>query len=150
MRRSLLLLLFLITCLLARAQDTLDFTRYTWGTPLSVMQEHFGLKPIKEQGATAQYSSNVTSLGEADLNDCLFEFTNGKFSGIAATTPGKTDSDKLLQWLKSRFGPGESTEPLGWQWFKGQTHIWFDMSKSEGEGWLYWYSLEYQPLKGKH
>ncbi len=147
MRRSLLVLLLPLVGFLARAQDTLDFVRYNWGTPLSIMQEHFDLKPVKEQGATARYSSNVSSLGEAGLSDCQFEFTEGKFSGIAATTPGKADSDRLLSWLKSRFGPGESKEPLGWQWFKGETHIWFDMAKA-GEGWLYWYSLEYQPMKG--
>lgn len=147
MRRSLLILLLPIACFVARAQDTLDFARYKWGTPLSVMQEHFGLKLPKAQGGTVSYSSNLLNLGDAILDDCEFEFTDGRFSGIAATTPGKADSKKLLSWLESKFGPGESLEPLGWQWFKGQTHIWFDMAQA-GEGWLYWYSLQYQPLKG--
>ncbi len=148
MRRSLLILLLSTACFFAHAQDTLDFTRFTWGTPLSAMQEQFGLKLLKEQGETRSYSSNVSSIGGADLDDCQFEFTDGKFSGIAATTPGKADSDKLRRWLESRFGRGENREPLGWQWFSEGTHIWFDMAKA-GEGFLYWYSLELQPMKEK-
>src|SRR5512140_1417814 len=139
MRRSLLILLLPNACFLAHAQDTLDFTRYKWGTPLSVMREHFNLKPLKEQGQTAYYSSTVSLIGDASLDDCRFEFTNGEFSGLAATTAGRADSEKLLHWLESRFGPGENREPLGWQWFSGETHIWFDMARA-GEGWLYWYS----------
>jgi hypothetical protein len=149
MRRSSLILLFSIACFSAHAQDTHVFSGYKWGTPFTAMQGQFDLKPLKVQDSTARYSSNISSLGEADLDDCQFEFTSGKFSGILATTPGESDSKKLLHWLESRFGPGENREPLGWQWFKEGTHIWFDMSKSGGEGWLYWYSLEYQPLKGK-
>ncbi len=148
MLRSLLISLIFLVSYSARAQDALDFTRYDWGTALSVMQERFALQPLKHQGSTARYSSNVSSLGDADLNDCQFEFTGGKFSGVAATTPGRSDSDKLLRWLQSRFGPGENREPLGWQWFTNGTHIWFDMAKA-GEGWLYWYSLELQPDKEK-
>jgi len=129
-----------------QAEDTLDFTRFAWGTPLSVMQERFALILVKEQVPTARYSSNVPSIGDADLDDCQFEFTKGKFSGIAATTSGKANSEKLLHWLESRFGSGESREPLGWQWFSGKTHVWFDMAKT-GDGWLYWYSLELQPAK---
>jgi len=148
MRRSLLILLFFLVCYSARAQDTGDFSRYAWGTPLAAMQGQFDLKPINTQDSTARYSSNVSLLGDADLDDCQFEFTNGKFSGIVAMTPGKTDSYKLVKWLESRFGPGEGVEPLGWQWFKEGTHIWFDMAKA-GEGYLYWYSLKYQAMKGK-
>ncbi len=145
-RRSLFILLLGVTGILAHAQDTLDFARYTWGTAFSTMQKRYDLKPLKEQGTTASYSSNVSSIGDAALDDCQFEFTNGKFSGIAATTPGRTDSEALLRWLESRFGPGESREPLGRQWFFNGTHVWFDMA-SGGEGWLYWYSLEMQPAK---
>jgi hypothetical protein len=148
MRRSLLILLLSTACLFARAQDTLDFTRFTWGTPLSAMQEQFGLKLLKEEGETRSYSSNVSSIGGADLDDCQFEFTDGKFSGIAATTPGRADSGKLRRWLESRFGQGENREPLGWQWFSDGTHIWFDIARA-GEGYLYWYSLELQPMKEK-
>lgn len=148
MRRSLLIPLLCLAGFIAHAQDTLDFTRYTWGTVLSVMQDRFDLKLLKKQGPTTSYSSNISFLGGAALDDCQFEFTAGKFSGVAATTPGRADSEKLLRWLESRFGRGESREPLGWQWFSGTTHIWFDMSKA-GEGWLYWYSLEYQPTKGR-
>lgn len=148
MRRSLPILLLPIACFLAHAQDTLDFTHCKWGTAFSEMQERFELKPLQGPGPTARYSANLSSIGDAALEDCQFEFTGGKFSGVAATTPGTADSERLLRWLESRFGPGESREPLGWQWFKGETHIWFDMSKSGGEGWLYWYSLEYQPTKG--
>jgi hypothetical protein len=147
MRRSLLILLLSTACFSAHAQDTDDFSRYSWGTPLTTMQAQFDLKPVKRQDSTACYSSNVSSLGGAELDDCQFEFINGKFSGVAATTPGKAESDKLLRWLKSRLGPGESREPLGWQWFKEGTHVWFDMSKSGGEGWLYWYSLGYQTMR---
>lgn len=139
-------MLFSIACLSAHAQDNFDFTRYTWGTPFSAMRERFNLKPLKSQGPAARYSTNVSSLGDAEVDECQFEFTDGRFSGIAATTPGKADSDKLLRWLKSRFGPGESREPLGWQWFSGDTHIWFDMARA-GEGWLYWYSLAMQQAK---
>ena len=56
MRRSLLILLLSTACLFARAQDTLDFTRFTWGTPLSAMQEQFGLKLLKEEGETLHLS----------------------------------------------------------------------------------------------
>lgn len=149
LRRSLhILLLFCVAGILAQAQDTLDFTRYKWGTAFSTMQKQFELKPLKEQGPTARYTSNIPSLGGAALDDCQFEFTDGKFSGVAATTPGRADSEQLRRWLESRFGPGENREPLGWQWFFGDTHIWFDMAKA-GEGWLYWYSLELQPRKDK-
>ena len=146
MRRSFFILLLSTAWIVAHAQDTLDFARYKWGSPLSVMQERFALKLLKEQSPTARYSSNLSSLGNASLNDCQFEFTSGKFSGVAATTPGKADSEKLLRWLESRFGPGESREPLGLQWFSGDTHIWFDTARS-GEGYLYWYFLERQPAK---
>jgi len=146
--RSLFISLLFLLSVSARAHDPFDFTRYEWGTALSVMQERFALQPLTQQGSTARYSSNVSSLGAADVNECQFEFTGGKFSGVAATTPGRTDSEKLLRWLQSRFGPGENREPLGWQWFTNGTHIWFDMANG-GEGWLYWYSLELQPDKGK-
>jgi hypothetical protein len=148
-RRSFFItLLLVLAVVLAHAQDTLDLTRFKWGTPLSVMQDRFALKSLKEQGSTARYSSNVLSIGEALLDDCQFEFTDGRFSGIAATTPGERDSEKLLQWLESRFGPGESREPLGWQWLSGDTHIWFDVARA-GDGYLYWYSLRLQPAKEK-
>jgi hypothetical protein len=148
MPRSLLILPVVLFALAAHAQDTLDFTRFKWGTPLSGMQEHFGLKLLKEQDGTARYSAELSTIGGADLNDCQFEFTNGNFSGVAATTPGEQDSKKLRRWLESKFGPGENREPLGWQWFSGNAHIWFDMAKS-GEGWLYWYSLDMQSAKDK-
>ncbi len=112
------------------------------------MRDRFELKPMRDQGATTRYSSNVSSLGDATLDDCQFEFTNGKFSGIVATTPGREDSEKLIRWLQARFGQGESREPLGWQWFLEGTHIWFDVAIA-GEGYLYWYSLDLQPMKDK-
>jgi len=146
--RSSFILIVSMAGFVAHAQDSLDFTRFKWGTPLSIMQDRFTLTPIKTKGVTWRYASNVSFIGGVSIDDCQFEFTNGEFSGIAATTPGKKDSQELVAWLMTRFGPGENREPLGWQWFQNDTHVWFDMARS-GEGFLYWYSLKLQPAREK-
>jgi hypothetical protein len=146
--RSCFIALVCLTTFIGRAQDTLDLARYKWGTPLSVMQERFGLRPVKIQEATVRYSSTVSFVGKAAVGDCQFEFTDGKFSGVAAMTSDQRESHDLLKFLKDAFGPGESREPLGWQWFSGDTHIWFDIARA-GDGYLYWYSLKLQPGKEK-
>ena len=148
MRCSCLILLLCLATAPCFAQDSLGLDHYRWGTPLSAMQGPFALRPLEQRGTTSVYSSNLSNLGGATLDDCQFEFVGGRFSGIAATTPGRSDSEMLLRWLQARFGPGENREPLGWQWFLDGVHISFDMARA-GEGWLYWYPVALQPAKEK-
>lgn len=148
MRRAFVITLLCLSAVPGFGQDSLGLDHYRWGTPISVMQDPFALRPLEQRGPTSVYSSNLSMLGDAKLDDCQFEFVNGRFSGIAATTPGRDDSDKLLRWLQARFGPGENREPLGWQWFLDGVHVSFDVARA-GEGWLYWYPVALQPAKEK-
>jgi hypothetical protein len=100
----------IVLCLVAlssvvSAQTENGFRGYKWGTDVSEMRTQFALK-LKEKGDDEEfYSSNVKTIGDARLKECLCVFYKKKFADVVIHTSGWVESKKLLEILKETYGP---------------------------------------------
>jgi hypothetical protein len=123
----------------ASAPQEEGFQEIPWGTPLARLEQKFELSPLSKEGECHRYSSNVRQVGTAKVSDCEFEFVRDEFAGVAILTSGPRNTHRLLAYLKKLFGEGHQESPRAYQWFSGQTHVFYD-EDSDGDGYIYWYS----------
>ncbi len=128
------------TPLYAQTKD--GFKGRKWGTTFAEMQKEFDLRLI-ENGNTKFYSSNVKSIGNAQLQQCAFCFYNGRFSDVIIITKGPINSRNLLAILKEAYGqprqPNEYIEE--YYWFNiGDTAIIYDENSITGDANAHFFS----------
>lgn len=122
--------------------DTLPqdgFQEIPWGTSLARLAQKFELSLLSTEGECHRYSSNIRKVGTAEVSECEFEFVKDEFAGVAILTSGARNTHRLLAYLKKLFGKGHQESPRAYQWFSGQTHVFYD-EDSDGDGYIYWYS----------
>jgi hypothetical protein len=125
-------------------RSEITLTEWAWGTPQVVIQADVELQPAGFAGRTARYQSNLIQIRSIPVEPCQFEFTGGRFSGLAFTTRGKADSRRMLGLLEKCYGPVVDQERRGFQWLRGDTHVAYD-EDSRGDAYVYLYTLRLQP-----
>jgi hypothetical protein len=110
-----------------------------WGTSLARMRERFRLVPADSDEFSTRYTSDIRSVGGAEVEECILEFRRGAFAGAAVLTWGARNSHRLLAHLRQVFGKGREESERACQWFLEDTHLFYD-EDSEGDGYIYWYS----------
>jgi len=125
------------------------FMNYAWGTPFAQMARYFTLQQTRSHDDQQQYSVDLESLGEAELEECEFEFVDKSFAGVIITTANRANSHRLLAFLKHLYGNGHVQDPMTIQWFSGDTHVSYDEGLS-GNAYVYMYSRRLHTLKEPH
>jgi len=139
--RVLLLVSLLPPPAFAQAEDL--FLGYAWGTTFDVMSHRLNLRPSARDTSSEQYASNLDRIGSAEVAECDFEFSDGKFSGVIIYCRGRTNSQALVALFKEAFGEGQKRDPGNFIWSTSTTRITYD-EDSEGNSYVYWYSPHYQ------
>ncbi|HEX9015013.1 MAG TPA: hypothetical protein VF960_03305 [Chloroflexota bacterium] len=91
----------------------------------------------------ARFAYRLVELGKARISECLFEFTDGRFSGIILTTQGAENTHTLHDYLAGRFGKGSDDGHRFWQWLSDETYVSLD-EDSAGDGYVLWYGIQWQ------
>ena len=113
------------------------------GTPLAEVRRQCTLEKSAVEGNVERYGYSLDELGKARIRECLFEFTDGRFSGIVLTTRGKENTEALHEYLAQRFGQGSDDGHRFWQWLSDGTYVSLD-EDSAGDGYVLWYGVKWQ------
>ncbi len=124
-------------------QEESAFPGILWGTPLEKAGRFSRLERTSAEGRVERYRLPLERLGEAEVEECQLEFTDGRFSGIVLTTHGPEATHTLHVYLEGRFGKGSDDGHRFWQWLAGTTYVSLD-EDSAGDGYLLWYGVQWQ------
>ena len=141
-RRTVLAALLLLTVGRGDAQTGDGLLGVPWGTPLEEMRERYALVLADSDSVWSRYTSAVSRIGGAEVQECLLEFRGDAFAGAALMTHGEKNSRRLLEHLFRVFGKGKRENARTYQWLSPKTHLFYD-EDSAGDGYVYWYSPGY-------
>ena len=130
----------LLLALSAGPEDAGPFPGIPWGATLERARQSYHLEPAAREGDVERYRAALERLGGAELEECQFEFTRGRFSGILLTTRGRDNTRALYRYLTGRFGKGSDDGHRFWQWLSGDTYASLD-EDSAGDGYVLWYRM---------
>lgn len=118
---------------------------WPWGTSREAIARWQQLEPLPAgEPGVLKFRTELSSLGEAVLWDCDFEFVRDRFAGVVITTRGRGNSRALLRELRRLYGPGLEEDPRGVGWLTSTTHARYD-EDSEGDAYVYIYGLRLHP-----
>jgi hypothetical protein len=88
------------------------FRGLKWQTDIATLDPLHTMEVIEIMGPFTYYKKNKEDLryGTADLEDIIYEFWNGKFSGVMLRLRGERQFQKLKDYCLARFGPGQRSE----------------------------------------
>jgi hypothetical protein len=112
-----------------------------WGLPRGDLEGQFHLQSVERDPTSTRFFAQADTLGGARLEECQFEFSGGRLSGIAVLTNGAKNTHAVLRFLKRRLGPGMKEDEKTYAWFSGGTHYKYD-EDSAGDGYIYWYQMK--------
>lgn len=115
------------------------FLSYPWGMPIDSMKRSVPLASPRIDGANQWFETDIRILDGVSVQDCEFEFTEGRFSGVLLRTASARQSHRLRSWIEEHLGASNQNDSLGDQWLQNDIHIKYDESTT-GEAYTYWYS----------
>jgi hypothetical protein len=88
------------------------FRGLKWQTDIATLDPFHAMEVIEIIGPFTYYKKNKENLqyGTADLEDIIYEFWNGKFSGVMLRLKGEHQFQKLKDYCFDRFGPGQRSD----------------------------------------
>jgi hypothetical protein len=88
------------------------FRGLKWQTDLATLDPLHTMELIEIVGPFTYYQKKQENLhyGTADLEDIIYEFWNGKFSGVILKVKGERPFQKLKDYCFARFGPGQRSK----------------------------------------
>jgi hypothetical protein len=88
------------------------FRGLKWQTNIATLDPLHTMEVIEIIGPFFYYKKNKENLqyGTADLEDIIYEFWHGKFSGVMLRVRGERQFQKLKDYCFARFGPGQRSD----------------------------------------
>jgi hypothetical protein len=88
------------------------FRGLKWQTDIATLDPLHTMEVIEIVGPFTYYKKNKEDLhyGTAELEDIIYEFWNGKFSGVILRVRGEKQFQKLKDYCIARFGPGQRSK----------------------------------------
>jgi hypothetical protein len=88
------------------------FRGIPWQKDIAALDPLHTMEVIEILGPYTYYRKNHEDLhlGMADLQSIVYEFWNGKFSGVMIKVKGEKEFQRLRNYCFSRFGPGQRSE----------------------------------------
>jgi hypothetical protein len=88
------------------------FRGLKWQTDIATLDPLHTMEVIEIVGPFTYYKQNKENLhyGTAELEDIIYEFWNGKFSGVILRVRGEKQFQKLKDYCIARFGPGQRSK----------------------------------------
>ena len=118
---------------------------WPWGTARTTIEQQATLEPLHSgESGVRRFRTDITSLGDATLWECDFEFVLDRYAGVVITTRGRGHSLALLRELRRLFGPGQEEDPRGFGWLNVTTHAHYD-EDSAGDAYVYIYARRLYP-----
>lgn len=124
---------------LVLAQQPEGVFGYRWGLPLSDVERSEQMERMRSEDRWAVYDVSVGEVEGIGVRSCGMEFVADRLAGIFCITDGKENSQRMVEYLESRFGPPSREGPRALHWFSRGTHISFD-GDEQGNGYVYCYS----------
>jgi hypothetical protein len=90
------------------------FRGIKWQTDVATLDPLHTMEPIEILGPFVYYKKNKEDLHlvTAKLHDIIYEFWNGKFSGVMIRVRGNNQFQILKDYVFARFGPGQRSKVL--------------------------------------
>ena len=90
------------------------FRGIKWQTDIATLDPLHTMEPIEILGPFVYYKKNKEDLHlvTAKLDDIIYEFWNGKFSGVIIRVRGDNQFQVLKAYVFARFGPGQRSKIL--------------------------------------
>lgn len=90
------------------------FRGLTWGTDIATLDPLHTMEVIAIVGPFVYYKKNREDLHlvNVKLNDIIYEFWNGKFSGVIIKVRGERQFEILKDYCFARFGEGQRSKIL--------------------------------------
>ncbi len=90
------------------------FKGLKWQTNIATLDPLHTMEPIEILGPFVYYKKNKEDLHlvTVKLDDIIYEFWNGKFSGVIIRVKGNNQFQVLKDYVFARFGPGQRSETL--------------------------------------
>jgi len=90
------------------------FRGIKWQTDVATLDPLHNMEVIEVMGPFTYYKKNHEDLnyGTANLEDIIYEFWNGKFSGVILRLKGENQFRRLKDYCFARFGPGQRSKTL--------------------------------------
>jgi len=90
------------------------FRGLKWGTDIATLNPLHTMEVIAIVGPFVYYKKNQEDLHlvNVKLNDVIYEFWNGKFSGVVIKVRGERQFDVLRDYCFARFGQGQRSKVL--------------------------------------
>jgi hypothetical protein len=90
------------------------FRGIKWQRDIATLDPLHTMEVIEVMGPFTYYKKNHEDLhyGTANLEDIIYEFWNGKFSGVILRLKGENQFRKLKDYCFARFGPGQRSKTL--------------------------------------
>jgi len=88
------------------------FRGLKWQTDIATLDPFHTMEVIEIIGPFTYYKKIKEDLqyGTADLEDIIYEFWHGKFSGVMLRVKGEHQFQKLKDYCFARFGPGQRSD----------------------------------------
>ena len=88
------------------------FRGIAWQTDIASLDPLHTMEVIEVLGPYTYYKKNRDDLhlGLANLQSIVYEFWNGKFSGVIIKVRGEMEFQRLKDYCFARFGPGQRSE----------------------------------------
>jgi len=88
------------------------FRGLRWQTDVATLDPFRTMEVIEIIGPFTYYKKNKEDLryGAAELENIIYEFWNGKFSGVMLRVKGERQFQKLRDYCVARFGPGQRSD----------------------------------------
>ena len=90
------------------------FKGIKWQTDIATLDPLHTMEPIEILGPFVYYKKNKEDLHlvTVKLDDIIYEFWNGKFSGVIIRVRGGNQFQVLKDYVFARFGPGQRSKVL--------------------------------------
>ena len=90
------------------------FRGIKWQTDIATLDPLHTMEPIEILGPFIYYKKNKEDLHlvTVKLDDIIYEFWNGKFSGVIIRVRGNNQFQVLKDYVFARFGPGQRSKVL--------------------------------------
>ena len=88
------------------------FRGIKWQTDIATLDPLHTMEPIEILGPFVYYKKNKEDLHlvTVKLDDIIYEFWNGKFSGVIIRVRGDNQFQVLKDYVFARFGPGQTVK----------------------------------------
>jgi len=85
------------------------FRGIKWQTDIATLDPLHTMEILEIMGPFTYYQKNMEDLhyGTADLESIIYEFWNGKFSGVVIKAKGENQFQKLKDYCFARYGEGQ-------------------------------------------